>query len=82
MNKIIIAFTSGIILGILYAPSKGKNTRNRIANLGTDLKENWNCITDKVADKIDSIRMGVDEMADKAVEKVEGVQFDTPNRTV
>jgi gas vesicle protein len=82
MNKIIIAFTSGIILGMLYAPSKGKNTRNKIANLGTDLKEGWNNITDSVADRIDSIRVGVDEMADSAVEKVEGVQFDIPNRTI
>ncbi len=82
MNKLIIAFTSGIILGILYAPAKGRNTRNKIANLGTDLKEGWNCVTDKVADKIDSIRMGVDDIADRAVEKVEGVQFDTANRSI
>ncbi len=82
MNKLLIAFTSGVILGILYAPSKGQNTRNRIANLGNDLKERWNDVTDKVADGIDSIRMGVDDMADRAVEKVEGVQFDTPNRIV
>jgi len=80
MNKLIIAFASGVILGILYAPSKGQNTRNRIANLGNDLKERWNDVTDKVADRIDSIREGVDDMALSAVEKVEGVQFDTPNR--
>ncbi len=77
MNKIIIAFASGLILGILYAPSKGRNTRDKIANLGNDLKEGWNGITDRVADKIDSLREGVDNLADRAVEKVEGVQFDT-----
>ena len=80
MNKIIIAFTSGIILGLLYAPAKGSNTRNKIANLGNDLKDRWNDITDSVADRIDSIREGVDDMADRAVEKVESTQFDTPPR--
>ena len=82
MNKLIIAFASGVILGILYAPSKGQNTRNRIANLGNDLKERWNDVTDRVADRIDSIRDGVDDMALSAMEKVEGVQFDTSNRVM
>ena len=82
MNKLLIAFASGVILGILYAPSKGQNTRNRISNLGNDLKEKWNDVTDRVADRIDSIREGVDDMADRAVEKVEGIQFDTAGRTV
>lgn len=80
MNKIIIAFTSGLILGILYAPAKGKNTRNKIAHAGEGLKEGWNSITDNIAGKIDRLREGVDNMADRAVEKVESTQFITPNR--
>jgi len=77
MNKIILAFTSGVILGILFAPARGKDTRNKIANLGNDLKEEWNNLTDKVAGKIDSIREGMDDIADKAVMKIEETQFDT-----
>ncbi|RYF85396.1 MAG: YtxH domain-containing protein [Chitinophagaceae bacterium] len=80
MNKIIIAFTSGIILGLLYAPAKGSNTRRKIANLGNDLKDRWNDVTDSVANRIDSIREGVDDLADRAVEKVESAQFTTPPR--
>ncbi|HSN60583.1 MAG TPA: YtxH domain-containing protein [Ferruginibacter sp.] len=78
MNKVIIAFTSGLILGILYAPAKGKNTRNKIAHAGDSLKAGWNNITDNLADKIDSLREGVDHMADRAVEKVESTQFGSP----
>ncbi|MEP6711578.1 MAG: YtxH domain-containing protein [Ferruginibacter sp.] len=77
MKKLLIGFMAGAVLGILYAPSKGRRTRTKIANIGTTLKESWNSITDSIADRIDSIRDGVDNIADKAVEKVESTQFDT-----
>lgn len=82
MNKIIIAFASGIVLGLLFAPAKGADTRKKIANLGNDCKDGWNRLTDKIAGKIDDIKDGVDDMAYNAVEKIESVQFDTPERTI
>ena len=82
MNKIFIAFTSGLVLGLLFAPAKGTDTRKRIANIGNGCKESWNNFTDKIAGKIDGIRAGVDNLADTAVEKIEGVQFDTSERTI
>ena len=82
MNKLLIGFTSGLILGILFAPAKGEKTRNKLSNMGNNIKEGWNDITDRIAGKIDSIREGVDEIADRAVEKVESTQFETGNRVV
>ncbi len=82
MNKVIIAFTSGLILGLLYAPQKGKKTREGIANIGNTLKDNWNDLTDRIAGKIDSVREGIDRVADNAVEKVESTQFDTSGRVI
>ena len=79
MKKLMIGFLAGAVLGILYAPAKGAKTRRKIACIGTDLKEGWNNITDALADRIDSIRDGLDSLADKAVEKVESTQFDTNN---
>lgn len=67
-------------MGILYAPAKGKNTRNKIAHAGDSLKDGWNNITDNIAGKIDRLREGVDNMADRAVEKVESTRFDSPIR--
>lgn len=81
MNKVLIAFTSGLIVGLLYAPKRGTETRADLSNLGTNLKENWNNLTDRIADKIDTVRERVDNLADTAVEKVESTQFDT-GRTV
>ena len=82
MKKLLIGFTAGAILGILYAPSSGNKTRKKIANIGTDLKEQWNSVTDSIADRIDSIRNSVDNLADRAVEKVESTQFETGNEIV
>lgn len=80
MNKVLIAFTSGIVLGVLFAPAKGKNTRKKIADAGLTLKEGWNNITDKVTGQIDGMRDSVDNFADRAVEKVESTQFDTSEK--
>jgi gas vesicle protein len=61
----------------LIAPEKGKETREKISNIGTTLKENWNDLTDKIAGGIDRKKQSVDNVADSAVEKVESTQFDT-----
>jgi gas vesicle protein len=77
MNKVLIAFTSGLIVGLLIAPEKGKKTREKISNIGTTLKENWNDFTDKIAGGIDRMKQSVDNVADSAMDKVESTQFDT-----
>lgn len=82
MNKVIVAFASGVIIGLLYAPAKGSDTRKKIANLGNSCKETWNDITDSIAGRIDSVKSKVDDMAYNAVEKIEGMQFDTESRTM
>lgn len=82
MNKIFVAFASGVVLGLLFAPAKGKDTRKKIADIGNDCKEGWNKFTDRIADKIDNLRDGVDQAAYNAVEKIEGVQFDTVSRSL
>jgi gas vesicle protein len=79
MNKVLIAFTSGLIIGLLIAPEKGSETREKISNLGNTLKENWNDITDKIAGGIDRVKQGVDNVAESAMQKVENTQFDTGN---
>jgi len=81
MNKIIFAFTSGVVLGLLIAPAKGKETRSKIANIGDNCKQRWNNLMDKAVDKIDGVKNKVDDMAYNAVDKIENMQFETGDRT-
>ncbi len=80
INKMLISFTAGAILGILYAPAKGSRTRRKIAGIGDDLKQGWNNITDSIAGRIENIKEGVDGIADRAIEKVEDTQFEVRDR--
>ena len=80
LRKMMISFTAGIILGVLYAPAEGSRTRRKIAGIGDDLKEGWNDFTDGISEKIDNMREGVDNLADNAIERVENTQFDMPDK--
>lgn len=75
MKKILIAFIAGAAVGMLYAPASGTKTRRRIQGAGRSAKNKWNRISDSVAGGIESVKDSVDRFADKAVEKVEGTQF-------
>ena len=77
----LISFTAGAILGILYAPAKGAKTRQKLADVGTDIKDGWNSILDRVANRIDHTRENMDHLADRAIEKVESVQFSVDDRS-
>ena len=79
MNKLLIAFTSGLILGILYAPAKGRKTRNKIAEMGTSLVDGWNTISETIVGKIDNIKEGIEEMEYREVTKTERMAFDREN---
>lgn len=76
-NKMIIGFISGLTIGLLYAPCSGRKTRRKLANVGDSMKQHWNDITDDIANRIDTVRNSVDNVADKAIAKVENTQFET-----
>ena len=61
MNKkfisgLLLGAAVGAVLGILFAPDKGSETRKKIAKKGEDLKENIKDLKGKLADKYESIR--------------------------
>jgi gas vesicle protein len=65
MNKILIGFTAGILVGLLFAPAKGSETRETISNRGRDLKNKFNDLVDTITDKFDSLRGDMEEFTEE-----------------
>ena len=56
----LAGLATGAILGILFAPEKGTETRKKIANKGKDaadeLKDNYNSIIDSLTSKLETAK--------------------------
>ena len=57
---VLAGAAAGAILGILFAPDKGTETRKKIRDAGSDLADNvknkFNEYSDAIAEKYDSVR--------------------------
>jgi gas vesicle protein len=86
-SRIMIGFITGAaiggILGVLFAPDKGTETRKRISEKSNDmansLKDNFNDFVDGVKDKIASIKGQADEMEEKGVSKFNKIKGEARN---
>lgn len=79
-KKMLISFTAGIVLGILYAPAKGAKTRKKLAEIGGDIKDGWNNICDGVTHGIDKIKDGVENVTSSTLEKIEIRDFEVDDK--
>jgi gas vesicle protein len=78
-NGIIIALFSGIViggvLGILFAPKSGKETRKEIVDKGTELyeksKDNIEAMVEKSKEFVDKSKDKIDEAMKTVTTKVE-----------
>ena len=65
MNKLLLGFSAGLLVGILFAPAKGSETRESISNRGRDLKNKFNDLVDSITDKFDAMTEDVEDLAEQ-----------------
>lgn len=77
---ILVGAAAGAVLGILFAPEKGCDTRKKIADstsdLGETLKTKFSEMTDTLKEKYESVRSDANEMLQKGKSYGEDVKKD------
>jgi gas vesicle protein len=77
-GKILLGLVAGIatgaLLGVLFAPEKGCDTRRKIGqkkdDLTDDLKEKFNSFLDAISQKFEVVNDEVSDFSDKAEVKI------------
>lgn len=79
LNKMMIGFTAGVILGVLYAPAKGEKTRNKLRKVGGGVRDGWDNITDTIAAGIDNIKDKTNSHSATTMEEIQNSQLENPD---
>jgi gas vesicle protein len=66
MNKLLVGFTAGLVVGLLFAPAKGSETRETISNRGRELKNKFNDLVDSITDKFDSLNDEAEHLGEQS----------------
>jgi gas vesicle protein len=66
MSKLLLGFAAGVVVGLLFAPEKGSDIRQKIADSATDLKEKFEDFIDSLGSKVDDLATEADKMANQA----------------
>lgn len=77
---ILVGAAAGAVLGILFAPEKGCDTRKKIvdstSDFGETLKTKFSEMTDSLKEKYESVRTDANEMLQKGKSYTEDVKKD------
>jgi len=62
----------GFLLGILYAPNRGEETRRKISQKASGIKDTVKNTYDSVSDTVNKVKDKASEMLNKAQQKSDG----------
>ena len=71
MNKLLTGFTLGLLVGVLFAPDKGTETRKKIAEKGNEIKDQVADLIDAVASRLESSADDIDDYVEEAFEMLD-----------
>ena len=86
-SKLLVGFLAGAavgsIVGILFAPDKGTETRRKIADTGTDvtdsLKSKFNDFVDGIRDTYQGVKDDAEDLADEGKSKLNTFKNEAKN---